>query len=99
MPAAPGARRWRRNSFTVTHWCMTICRPWTIPTCAVANPPSIKPTARRRRFLRALAFEVLADPETHEDPRVRIELVSNLASASGMNGMVGGQMLDMIGEK
>ena len=49
--------------------------------------------------LQALAFEVLADPETHEDPRVRIELVSNLASASGMNGMVGGQMLDMIGEK
>jgi farnesyl diphosphate synthase len=49
--------------------------------------------------LQALAFEVLADPETHEDPRVRIELVGNLAGASGMNGMVGGQMLDMIGEK
>ncbi|MCE9507413.1 MAG: polyprenyl synthetase family protein [Alphaproteobacteria bacterium] len=49
--------------------------------------------------LQALAFEVLADSETHEDPRVRIELVGNLAGASGMNGMVGGQMLDMIGEK
>ena len=49
--------------------------------------------------LQTLAFEVLADPETHEDPRVRIELVSNLASAAGMNGMIGGQMLDMIGEK
>jgi farnesyl diphosphate synthase len=49
--------------------------------------------------LQALAFEVLADPDTHEDPRVRVELVSNLASASGMHGMVGGQMLDMIGEK
>ena len=49
--------------------------------------------------LQALAFDVLSDPETHEDPRVRIELVSNLASAAGPHGMVGGQMLDMIGEK
>ncbi len=49
--------------------------------------------------LQTLAFEILSDPETHEDPRVRIELVSNLAGASGMNGMVGGQMLDMIGER
>lgn len=45
------------------------------------------------------AFEILSDADTHEDPRVRVELVKNLASASGMHGMVGGQMLDMIGEK
>lgn len=45
------------------------------------------------------AFEVLADPETHEDPRVRIELVAKLANAAGHYGMVGGQMLDLIGEK
>lgn len=49
--------------------------------------------------LLTLAFEVLADPDTHEDPRVRIELVANLAGAIGMHGMVGGQMLDLIGEK
>lgn len=49
--------------------------------------------------LLTLAFEVIADPETHEDPRVRIELISLLASSIGMNGMVGGQMLDLIGEK
>jgi farnesyl diphosphate synthase len=49
--------------------------------------------------LLTLSFEILSDIETHEDPRVRIELVSNLASAAGMNGMVAGQMLDMIGEK
>lgn len=49
--------------------------------------------------LLTLAFEVLADSETHEDPRVRIELVANLAGAIGMHGMVGGQMLDLIGEK
>lgn len=49
--------------------------------------------------LLTLAFEILSDPETHEDPRVRVELVSNLAGAIGMHGMVGGQMLDLIGEK
>lgn len=49
--------------------------------------------------LLTLAFEVLADPETHEDPRVRIELVSALAQASGGHGLCGGQMLDLIGEK
>lgn len=49
--------------------------------------------------LLTFAFEVLADPETHEDPRVRIELVGKLAHAAGPQGMVGGQMLDLIGEK
>jgi farnesyl diphosphate synthase len=49
--------------------------------------------------LLTLAFEILADPETHEDPRVRVELMANLAGAIGMHGMVGGQMLDLIGEK
>lgn len=49
--------------------------------------------------LLAQAFEILADPETHEDPRVRIELVSCLAAASGGHGLCGGQMLDIIGEK
>ena len=47
----------------------------------------------------SLAFEVLADPETHEDPRVRCELVRALAHAAGPQGMVGGQMLDLVGEK
>ncbi len=49
--------------------------------------------------LLTLAFEVLADPETHEDPRVRCELVRALAQASGGHGMIGGQMLDLIGEQ
>lgn len=49
--------------------------------------------------LLALAFEVLADPKTHEDPRVRIELVSKLAESTGPHGLCGGQMLDLIGEK
>lgn len=49
--------------------------------------------------LLTLAFEVLSDPETHEDPRVRCELVSKLAQASGGHGLCGGQILDLLGEK
>jgi len=44
------------------------------------------------------AFEVLADEETHQDPNVRLKLISELAKASGMNGMVGGQMIDLMAE-
>jgi len=44
------------------------------------------------------AFELLAEPDTHGDPAVRIELVSALASAAGAAGMVGGQMIDLIAE-
>lgn len=49
--------------------------------------------------LLTFAFEILADRETHSDPHVRIELVRKLAIAAGPHGMVGGQMLDLIGEK
>lgn len=44
----------------------------------------------------ALAFEILADEETSGDPFVRSELVATLARASGMHGMAGGQMMDMM---
>ncbi len=44
------------------------------------------------------AFEVLADEDTHADPKVRCTLVSELAKASGMAGMVGGQMIDLLAE-
>ena len=45
-----------------------------------------------------LAFEILSDPATHEDPFVRADLVLELARASGPHGMAGGQMLDIIAE-
>jgi len=48
--------------------------------------------------LLTLAFEILSDPRTHEDPQVRCKLITALAKASGANGMVGGQMLDLIAE-
>ena len=47
--------------------------------------------------LQALAFEILAGPETHPDGRVRAELVVTLAKASGARGMCGGQMIDLSG--
>ena len=46
----------------------------------------------------ALAFEILADAETHEDPFVRSDLVLELAKASGPSGMAGGQMMDLAAE-
>jgi len=49
--------------------------------------------------LLTMAFEVLADPDTHGDPAVRCELVAALARAAGGAGMVGGQMIDLIAEK
>lgn len=41
------------------------------------------------------AFEILTDEKTHKNPSVRLELVKTLAHASGFQGMIGGQMLDI----
>jgi farnesyl diphosphate synthase len=49
--------------------------------------------------LQALAFEVLAEIDTHGDPAVRAHLVADLAKAAGAHGMVGGQMLDLLAEE
>ncbi len=48
--------------------------------------------------LLTFAFDILSRPQTHPDPAVRIELVNALARASGLGGMVGGQMLDLAAE-
>lgn len=48
--------------------------------------------------LLTLAFEVLADPETHPAGDIRAALVLALARASGLGGMAGGQMLDLAAE-
>jgi farnesyl diphosphate synthase len=67
-----------------------------------------KPTAHRKfdeatailagDSLLTLAFEILAHAETHKDAEVRSDLVLELAQASGLNGMAGGQMLDIEAE-
>ncbi len=45
--------------------------------------------------LLTLAFEILADEATHQEMSKRLELVTALARAAGMQGMVGGQMIDL----
>jgi len=47
--------------------------------------------------LQTVAFEILAHPDTHDDPNIRAELVRRLAAASGALGMAGGQMIDLLG--
>ncbi len=67
-----------------------------------------KPTAHRHfdeatailagDSLLTFAFEILADPATHSDARIRSALILELAKASGKDGMAGGQMLDIEAE-
>lgn len=49
--------------------------------------------------LLTLAFDILADPKTHDNATIRSELVLQLARASGVGGMAGGQMLDLNAEQ
>lgn len=49
--------------------------------------------------LHALAFEILSDHSLSSDPFVRAELVETLAGASGMSGMAGGQMMDIVADE
>ena len=46
----------------------------------------------------ALAFEILSDGQMFPDPFIRAEMVSSLARAVGVHGMVGGQMMDIVAE-
>lgn len=48
--------------------------------------------------LQTLAFDVLSRETTHKDAAVRAALVRCLATASGIGGMAGGQMLDLEAE-
>lgn len=45
--------------------------------------------------LLTIAFEILANAQTHPSAEVRAALVLRLAEAAGSNGMIGGQMIDM----
>src|SRR3954447_1455279 len=48
--------------------------------------------------LLTLAFDIITRDEIHRDPTVRLLLARALARASGIGGMVGGQILDLAGE-
>ena len=45
------------------------------------------------------AFEILTDKTTHPNAAIRCKLIAEMAKAMGHNGMIGGQMIDLIGEK
>ena len=66
------------------------------PTCHVRFDEATAILAGDALLTRA--FEVLADIPTHPDPQVRSQLVLALARAAGADGMVGGQMLDLMAE-
>lgn len=49
--------------------------------------------------LHTRAFEILLDRATSPSAEIRCELAAGLACASGVSGMVGGQVLDIEGER
>ena len=49
--------------------------------------------------LLTLAFEILAHSDTHNSAKIRADLVLEISRAVGARGMVGGQMLDLVGEQ
>ncbi len=66
-----------------------------LPTCHVKFDEATAILAGDALLTRA--FEaVLSEPATHGDARVRADLVVHLARAAGGEGMVGGQMLDLL---
>jgi hypothetical protein len=82
---------------------MTICRRWTTATCAAAGPTLHKKTDDATAILAGdglltLAFDIVTRDEIHKDATVRLLLTRALARASGIGGMVGGQILDLAGE-
>jgi farnesyl diphosphate synthase len=48
--------------------------------------------------LLTVAFEILAQPETHPSADVRCRLMEGLAKAAGHDGMIGGQVIDIEAE-
>ncbi len=63
------------------------------PTCHVEYDEATAVLAADA--LQCLAFELLADPQTHADADIRCQLVQHFAKAAGAHGMVGGQMVDL----
>ncbi len=44
------------------------------------------------------AFEILSDARTHPSADIRCTLIARLAQASGHDGMIGGQIIDMLAD-
>lgn len=48
--------------------------------------------------LQALAFELIAKPSEHISPAQQLKIIQKLSFSSGLNGMAGGQSLDLLSE-
>ena len=48
--------------------------------------------------LLTVAFEILSDARTHPSADIRCTLIARLAEASGHDGMIGGQIIDMLAD-
>ena len=66
------------------------------PTCHIAFDEATAILAGDALLTKA--FEVLADAKTHAESSIRLALVKVLARASGHEGMVGGQIIDLYAE-
>lgn len=66
------------------------------PTCHIAFDEATAILAGDG--LLTLAFDLLSSEKTHDRAQTRLALIRELAQASGANGMVGGQMLDLEAE-
>ncbi len=78
-------------------WMMTICVA-VQPTCHIKFGEANAITARGCP-LQTLAFSILSDaPMAEASDRDRLAMVSELAMASGVAGMCGGQALDLEAE-
>ena len=49
--------------------------------------------------LHDLAFEILANKKTHQDTKIRIQLIETLSKTLGFQGLAGGQSFDLLFEK
>lgn len=49
--------------------------------------------------LHDLAFEIIANKKTHQDAKIRIQLIEKLSKTLGFQGLAGGQSCDLLFEK
>ena len=67
-----------------------------VPTCHIKFDEATAVLAGDA--LLSLAFEVLSHNDTHESTKVRCDIILEVSRSIGANGMVGGQMLDILAE-
>ena len=101
-PAKPALwpRRGPWNSFIPSASFTTICRPWTMTIFVADSRPTTKYLAKRWPSLPAMPWSRWRLRSSRSMPTRRHfpGLIRELAGASGPQGMIGGQVLDIDGE-